>query len=352
VSFQGRGADGSVFSQQGVNRTFTILGAVTPFSSGSTPSIIPLGDPSLGIGFDNNQLFILNGGENRFIVGLAGVEISGSLRVNGVLGSNEEVLKIVDGAPQWQPESPLVVREADGSPVNTNTTTIIFPNASVLSSGNTVQVVFPTSESGLITGPGSSTDNAVVRWDGTTGTVIQDSNMTLSDAGDLTITGNVVGGTWQATVIDEVYGGTGRSSYTVGDLLYADSTTSLAVLAAASSGQVLTLDGSTPAWTDLYSPPVLGQSVATATVPTYTVLNDNYVVAVSGEGLVTVNLPASPSDGQIHVIKDIRGIASSSGITIDGNGTLIDGLSSSAIVNDYQSVTFVFSANAGQWMQI
>lgn len=352
MSFQGRGADGSVFSQQGSNRTFTILGAATPFSSGATPSIIPLDDPSLGIGFDSNQIYFLNGGVNRFIVGLGGVEISGSLNVNGVVGAEEQVLKIVNGLPQWQPESPLVVREADGTPINSNTTTIIFPNASVLSSGNEVQVVFPTFESGLITGPGSSTDNAVVRWDGTSGTVIQDSNMTLSDTGDLTIAGNVVGGTWQASVIDEIYGGTGKSSYAVGDLLYADSTTSLAALPAASSGQILTLDGSTPTWSDLYSPPILGQSVATATTPTYTVIDSNYVVAVSGEGLVTVNLPAAPSDGQTHIVKDVRGIAATSGITVDGNGSLIDGLSSSSITNDYQSVTFVFSANAGQWMQI
>lgn len=38
---------------------------------------------------------------------------------------------------------------------------------------------------GTITGPGSSTDNAVVRWNGTTGTVIQNSNAILNDDGVL-----------------------------------------------------------------------------------------------------------------------------------------------------------------------
>lgn len=39
---------------------------------------------------------------------------------------------------------------------------------------------------GGVSGPGSSTDNAVVRWDGTAGTVLQDSGVTLSDTGAFT----------------------------------------------------------------------------------------------------------------------------------------------------------------------
>jgi hypothetical protein len=36
--------------------------------------------------------------------------------------------------------------------------------------------------SGTVTGPGSSTDNAIVRWDGTAGTTIQNSGITIDDA--------------------------------------------------------------------------------------------------------------------------------------------------------------------------
>jgi hypothetical protein len=38
---------------------------------------------------------------------------------------------------------------------------------------------------GDISGPGSSTDNALVRWDGTSGAIIQDSGWTLDDSGTL-----------------------------------------------------------------------------------------------------------------------------------------------------------------------
>ena len=37
-----------------------------------------------------------------------------------------------------------------------------------------------------VLGPGSSTDNAAVRWDGTSGTMVQDSGVIISDADDIT----------------------------------------------------------------------------------------------------------------------------------------------------------------------
>jgi hypothetical protein len=46
------------------------------------------------------------------------------------------------------------------------------------------------SGSGDVSGPGSSTDNALVRWDGATGTLVQNSNAILTDAGSLTLAGS------------------------------------------------------------------------------------------------------------------------------------------------------------------
>lgn len=45
---------------------------------------------------------------------------------------------------------------------------------------------------GDVSGPGASTDNALVRWDGATGELVQNSGATLSDAGLLTVTGVTV----------------------------------------------------------------------------------------------------------------------------------------------------------------
>jgi hypothetical protein len=53
-------------------------------------------------------------------------------------------------------------------------------------------------DAGDITGPVSSTDNAVARWDGTSGNLIQDSSVTIDDSNNLTgvvnltATGNLI----------------------------------------------------------------------------------------------------------------------------------------------------------------
>jgi hypothetical protein len=53
-------------------------------------------------------------------------------------------------------------------------------------------------DAGDITGPVSSTDNAIARWDGTSGNLIQDSSVTIDDSNNLTgvvnltATGNLI----------------------------------------------------------------------------------------------------------------------------------------------------------------
>jgi hypothetical protein len=62
--------------------------------------------------------------------------------------------------------------------------------------------------------------------------------------------GTLAAGTWNASTIGAIYGGTGLTSYAVGDLLYADTTTSLAKLADVASGNALLSGGvgTAPAW--------------------------------------------------------------------------------------------------------
>jgi hypothetical protein len=66
----------------------------------------------------------------------------------------------------------------------------------------------------------------------------------------LTGTGTLTAGTWNATTIAANYGGTGQSSYTVGDILYADTGTSLAKLADVAVGNALISGGvgAAPSW--------------------------------------------------------------------------------------------------------
>ena len=77
--------------------------------------------------------------------------------------------------------------------------------------------------SGTLNGPGSSTDNALVRWDGTGGTDIQDSGWLLSDAGALTAAGNL---DMAANDIDDVaqisFDTAGHTADGTGDITFRD----------------------------------------------------------------------------------------------------------------------------------
>jgi hypothetical protein len=64
------------------------------------------------------------------------------------------------------------------------------------------------SGTGDVVGPASSTDNTVVRFDGTTGKIIQTSGVTINDSNEITT------GVWKGTEVGVAYGGTGASTLT------------------------------------------------------------------------------------------------------------------------------------------
>lgn len=100
-----------------------------------------------------------------------------------------------------------------------------------------------SNPSGTVIGPVSSTDNALVRWDGTTGALVQDSNATLSDVGALVVASTIAASNFSGT-----HSGT-SSNTNSGDVSLAAVGSSPNANAASLSGQVLNLqpaDGSFP----------------------------------------------------------------------------------------------------------
>ena len=67
----------------------------------------------------------------------------------------------------------------------------------------------------------------------------------------ITTLGTIATGVWQGTVIDEVYGGTGQSSYTTGDILHASGSNTLAKLSIGASGKILQSNGSNITYGDI-----------------------------------------------------------------------------------------------------
>ena len=79
------------------------------------------------------------------------------------------------------------------------------------------------------------------------------SENTLGDSvvgSSLTSVGNIISGTWSATAISPSKGGTGLTSFNVGDIIYASLSSELAALSAAEQGNSLISNGtsSAPSW--------------------------------------------------------------------------------------------------------
>lgn len=64
----------------------------------------------------------------------------------------------------------------------------------------------------------------------------------------ITTLGTITTGTWNATTIAPTVGGTGLTTYTTGDILYASAANTLSKLAIGTAGQVLTVAGGLPSW--------------------------------------------------------------------------------------------------------
>jgi hypothetical protein len=66
----------------------------------------------------------------------------------------------------------------------------------------------------------------------------------------LTSVGILSSGTWNASVIGEIYGGTGQNSYTTGDIIYSSATNTLSKRAIGTTGQLLKVVAGVPTWSD------------------------------------------------------------------------------------------------------
>lgn len=141
-----------------------------------------------------------------------------------------------------------------------------------------------------VTGPGSSTDTAIARWNGIGGTTLQDSGITIDGSNNMTIPGRLI----------------------------TQSGRNIKVRVVTASGAV-------------------------------TVATSDYVVVVNKTtgAATTVNLPSSPSTGDTYSIKDGKGDAATNNLTLTPASGNIDGAATFVMKVNYESITVVY--NGTQW---
>ena len=116
--------------------------------------------------------------------------------------------------------------------------------------GSASQVgVFTVNQYGVLTAA-SNTSIGIDASQIVSGTIasarISGSYTNITGVGTLTV------GTWNATTIGAIYGGTGLTTYTTGDLLYASATNTLSKRAVGTTGYTLTVASGIPTWKPPY----------------------------------------------------------------------------------------------------
>lgn len=192
-----------------------------------------------------------------------GTGLSGSFNVGDLLyasgpfalsmrpiGSNGQVLTVVSGQPAWAAGGGTgTVTSVDVSGLGTGMT---FLGGPITSSGSITMTGVLDADNGG-TGQSSYTIGDILQASSATaisklaavatGNVLLSGGVAaLSSWGKVGLTTHVIG------TLPAANGGTNLTSYTTGDILYASGTNTLARLAAATNGYVLTLVAGLPAW--------------------------------------------------------------------------------------------------------
>ncbi len=164
------------------------------------------------------------------------------------------------GNTRWQltTDGPIVVGTTALVFAQIGGATDIVEGSGIGKTGNTLWVKIGgtdvyTANRIIFAGSASTlSSSSALTWNGTT-LAISGTITGVTSVNGLVITANtgvVTTGTWNGTAVAPDYGGTGLSSYAVGDILYASGSTTLAKLADVATGNALISGGVTtaPAW--------------------------------------------------------------------------------------------------------
>jgi hypothetical protein len=233
--------------------TISLTGTVAPTNGGTGVNTVTTGDLLYGSATNTWSKLALGAAYRSLVVNGAGnqvewnaVALDQSNAVSGTLPVGYGGTGIT-GYAQGEMLYANTTTSLDKVTANTTTTKKFLSQTGNGTAGQAPVWAQPAASdiTGLAASATTDTTDASNITSGTLGT----SRLSGSYTG-VTGVGTLTAGTWNATAIGAGYGGTGFSTYTVGDILYADTTTSLAKLADVAVGNALISGGvaSAPSW--------------------------------------------------------------------------------------------------------
>lgn len=176
--------------------------------------------------------FYLNPAASSDIPGINDV-----LSVNQFLQSNQEI--VLDGSTLTMSGGNVILPDV---PIGSSTDSVMtIDGAGIIKKRNA------SSFGGGITSV-TGTANRITSSGGSTPAI--DISGSYVGQSSITTLGTIGSGVWNGTTVGSVYGGTGQSTYTTGDVLYASATNTLSKLPIGTSKQTLHISGGVPAWRD------------------------------------------------------------------------------------------------------
>ena len=327
----------TTYDLSGIGSTNGTAGVRLAGSDATNDDVLIVGAGTVGVTRSGNTLTVTGtdsaAGTVTSVSGANGITITGSASVTPTVNID------------YTGTDNIILAASDGTAITLVATDKILFNDATDNSAKFANL----SQVATYINAGAGTVTSVDGSGGSTGLTLTGGAITTS--GTLTLGGTLAIGS----------GGTGLTSYTTGDILYASNSTTLAKLAIGSTGQVLKVASGIPSWatdqnsggtvTSITNAADSGTGTAITGAGTFTYTGGtNITTSVSGT-TVTINTSATTNVGTVTSVTAGTGMTQSGTATINPTLNVIGGAGILSLANnieiDYTSTGIINDANIG-----